>query len=353
MNRLSSNRFCDASGENVAMDGLSRREFIKEAAIGATAVSLLAGVSGCAASPAPPRTTQANRFMKNGKALMVVVEGTDIGKMLETGLDKLGSLHANGQPKSMAIKPNADSAHPYPVNIEMAVVRPLIQSMRDSGTESIVVCDAPTTGMDKDRAFKGLGYFELEKQTGVKVIGGDCGARSQFVSVRDDRWEVSQSVGVFRPLHEAPFIINVVVPKRHVVSRLTCALKNHFGSVYGPERWAIHKKSREQANGNILFDKTLVEFADAVRSELTIVDARSLLIKNGPKLKGRSEIKEQVNRLILCGDMVATDLYCADLMKEHDDTFDPEMIALQLEYGEKIGLGTMDRSKLEIIEIST
>jgi uncharacterized protein (DUF362 family) len=333
-------------------DSVSRREFIRDAAMGVTAASLLAGVSGCSASPVPPRVTQTNLYLKNEKTLLIVVEGTDINKMLEAGLDELGGLHPNGHPKSMAIKPNADSAHPYPVNIEVDIVGPLIGLMKGLGTEKITICDAPNTGMDKDRAFAGLGYHELEKQDGVKVIGGDAGAKSQFVSVRDDRWEASQNIGVFRPLHEAAFMINVVVPKRHVASRLTCAMKNHFGSVYGPLRWAVHAKAQEESAGNELFDKTLVEFADAVRSELTIVDARSLLIKHGPKLKGRAEVKSGLNKLILCGDMVATDAYCADLMKEHDDTFDPEMIALQLEYGEKLGLGTIDKSKIEVVEIS-
>ena len=335
----------------ILKDRVSRREFIREAAMGATAASLLAGVSGCSASPVPPRTTQANRFMRNGKALLVVVEGTDIGKMLEVGLNELGSLHPNWHPESLAIKTNTDSAHPYPVNIEVELVRPLLQNLKDSGAGKIVICDAPTTGMDKDRAFAGLGYHDLEKEDGIRVIGGDAGAKSQFVSVRDDRWEVSPSIGVFRPLHQAPFVINAVVPKRHVASRLTCAMKNHFGSVYGPQRWTAHTKGREESAGAALFDKTLVEFADAVRSELTIVDARSLLIKDGPKLKGRAEVKKNVNRLILCGDMVATDAYCADLMKEHDDTFDPEMIALQLAYAEKLGLGTSKKEEIDIIEL--
>lgn len=341
-----------ALGERVLRDGISRREFIREAAMGAASVSVVASLSGCSASPEPPRTAHANRFMSNGKTKLVVVEGTDIGKMLEAGLDELGSFHQNGHPGSMTIKTNTDSVDPYPVNIGVDLVRPLVQYMQDSGTESVVVCDAPTTGMDKDRAFSGLGYFDMEKQAGVKVVAGDAGARSQFVSVRNDRWEVSQNVGVFRPLHKASFVINVVVPKRHVASRLTCALKNHFGSVYGPHRWAAHRKTREETNGTELFDKALVEFADAVRPELNVVDARSLLTRHGPKLRGRAEIKEHVNKLILCGDMVATDAYCADLMKQYDDTFDPEMIAVQLGYAQKLGLGSMEKSKVDIVEVS-
>ncbi|MBI5116926.1 DUF362 domain-containing protein [Candidatus Poribacteria bacterium] len=290
--------------------------------------------------------------MSNGKAVLLVVEGTDTGKMLEAGLSRLNSFAPDWMPKSLAMKTNTDSADPYPVNIDMELIQPMVRYIKDSGTEDVIICDAPTTGMDKDRAFKGLGYFALEKQSGVRIVAGDAGARSQFVPVRDDRWEISQSIDVFRPLHEASFIINVVVPKRHVAARLTCALKNHFGSVYGPERWSAHRKAEEGADGTKLFDKTLSEFADAVRPELTIVDARSLLTKDGPKLRGRSEVKRNINKLILSGDMVATDAYCADLMKKYDDTFDPEMIALQLSYAEEIGLGTTQKNNIEIVEVS-
>ena len=341
-----------ASMNRNSRERVSRREFIKETAIGATAVSLSTGVFGCAASPVPPRTTHTNRFMTNEKAILLVVEGTDAGKMLEAGLNRLNSLAPGWMPERLAIKTNTDSADPYPVNIDMELMGPMVQYIKDSGTENLIVCDAPTTGMDKNRAFKGLGYFELEKQSGVKIVAGDAEARSQYVPVRDDQWEVSQSVGVFRPLHEATFIINVVVPKRHVSARFTCALKNHFGSVYGPERWAIHRKASEERDGRRLFDKTLAEFADAVRPELTIVDARSLLARHGPKLRGRSEVKRNINKLILSGDMVATDAYCADLMKKYDDTFDPEMISSQLEYAQKLGLGTIDKAKIEIMEVS-
>lgn len=331
---------------------VSRRMFIGKAVKGAAAVSVIGGLSRCAPTPIPPRSNRANLFLENGKTLLVVVEGTNMKKMIEAGLDKIGGLGRHSSAKHLTVKTNTDSADPYPVNIDLELAHPLVQCLQDFGVEGITFCDAPTTGINKDRAFAGLGYFDLEKQKGVKVVAGDAGAKSQYVSVRDERWEACKSVGVFRPLHEASFIINAVVPKRHVAARFTCALKNHFGSVYGPERWAVHREGREESSGVELFDKALVEFADAVRPELTIVDARSLLTRHGPKIRGRSEVKDGVNKLILCGDMVAADRYCADLMKKYDDTFDPEMIALQLEYAEKIGLGTLQKDQIEFIEVS-
>jgi hypothetical protein len=89
-----------------------------------------------------------------------------------------------------------------------------------------------------------------------------------------------------------------------------------------------------------------------VRPELTIIDARSLLIKSGPAFRpGQSEIKPNVNRLIICGDMVATDAYCAQLLAKYDESFEKERrVAGQLAYAERLGLGTKDLSQVEIIE---
>ena len=152
-------------------------------------------------------------------------------------------------------------------------------------------------------------------------------------------------------MYEADVVVNLPMVKRHDVARFTCALKNHFGSVYFPLRQVAHRALRSGDAGKEFFDRSLAEFADSVRCELNIVDGRSLLIRNGPNLSGNAEIKSGVNRIILCGDMLATDVYCSQLMQEHDDTFSPDMISVQLETAEKLGLGVRDLNNVVIKEI--
>lgn len=149
-------------------------------------------------------------------------------------------------------------------------------------------------------------------------------------------------------------MINLPVAKRHHAADFTCALKNNFGCTYDTFRMLAHSKlSREKETGLEFFDQSLVEFADAVSPELTIVDARSLLIKSGPTYKpGKSEIKDGVNKLILSCDKVAVDSYCADLMEKYDETFQKEKrVERQLEYARYLGLGTEDLNQVEMIEI--
>ncbi len=60
-----------------------------------------------------------------------------------------------------------------------------------------------------------------------------------------------------------------------------------------------------------------------------------------------------MNRLILSGDMVAVDSYCADLMQKYDETFQKEKrVERQLEYARHLGLGTKDLNQVETIEIT-
>ena len=98
------------------------------------------------------------------------------------------------------------------------------------------------------------------------------------------------------------------------------------------------------------FERRLVEFADAVRPELTLVDARSVLARNGPE---SGDVVSGVRRMILSGDMVAVDAYCAHLLAEHDATFSPEMISEQLRHAQSLGLGQPDLSQIQVVEVAT
>ena len=147
-------------------------------------------------------------------------------------------------------------------------------------------------------------------------------------------------------IHEAPVIVSLPLVKRHGSARFTCALKIHFGSVAlgGPAGGAQERGQQGY------FDQRLVHFADAAKPQLNVVDARALLARSGPGLSAGAEIVRGVNRIVLCGDMVATDAYCARLLARHDPTFAVEMIDRQLKHAGELGLGTADLDAVKIVE---
>jgi uncharacterized protein (DUF362 family) len=292
-----------------------------------------------------------NLFMEGEKPLLVVVEGTDLSKMLEAGLDALGGLGRLVEGKKLVLKPNVVASQPPPVTTDVEMTRMLAEFARRDGAGSITVCDANSSGVGKAGKFEALGFPARLKEAGIPLDAVDFGDRMAHVFVTNDKWRAHPTIGVVRTLYEADAIINLPMVKRHGASRFTCALKNHFGSVYGPLRFVAHRKLSSSEDGKVFFDQALAEFADAVRPELNVVDGRSLLARRGPTLEGGSEIKK-VNRIVLCGDMLATDVYCARLMEEHDDSFSMDMISVQLETAERLGLGTGDLSNVVIKEIT-
>jgi hypothetical protein len=59
------------------------------------------------------------------------------------------------------------------------------------------------------------------------------------------------------------------------------------------------------------------------------------------------------HKLILCGDIVATDVYCAGILESLDDAFTAASAMSTVDNAVSLGLGTSDLNQIEIIEIST
>ena len=178
-----------------------------------------------------------------------------------------------------------------------------------------------------------------------EIRGPASGLRSDFEKTEGPR------IRVARRLQQAPVIINLPVLKRHMEGKITSALKNHVGSVYGPHRWIAHAMAQKNHD---YFDRKIAEFASAVRPELTITDVRSIQAVFGPFRRPETKIIDNVNHLIITGDMVAADVMALELMKRYDNTFTSKMEAIvkqQHEYAKELGIGTSDLSKLEVIKI--
>jgi len=330
---------------------VSRRKFIHTAAVGAAAAAIAGPHFACSAGSNAPRKGLGNIFMEGDKPLLVVVEGDDLGRMLEAGLDAIGGLDKLVSGKRAVLKPNIVATQPPPVTTDIEMVVAVADHVRRAGATSVTTCDACSSGVTTADKFKGLGYPPRLEKEGIPLDAVDFSDRMAHVFVSKPAWKSHPTIGVVKTLYEADVIISLPMVKRHDGARFTCALKNHFGSVYFPLRQVAHQKRKLGDDGRKFFDVALAEFADSARSELNIVDARSLLMRSGPTLKGRSEVKPGINRLILCGDMVATDVYCAQLMQEHDDTFSIDMISLQLETAENLGLGVRNLSDVVVKEI--
>jgi len=296
------------------------------------------------APPGPPWPARKSAALEPRKLL-----ARDWATCSWSALGGLGKLVSG---REVVLKPNILNAQPYPVTTPVETVIAIGKHAQKAGATSITACDGNSGSSARAVKFEGLGYPAALKAEGFKMDAVGFDDKLSHIFVKKEGWRSHPTIGVAKTLHEADVIINIPVVKRHDGARFTCALKNHFGSVYGSLRFIAHgKMQKEGDSGKEFFDVALAEFADSVRPELNIVDARTLLMRAGPSMKPNSEAKEGINRIVLCGDMIATDLYCSQLMAENDDTYSTDMISVQIEAAQRLGLGVGDLNNVAIKEI--
>jgi uncharacterized protein (DUF362 family) len=323
-------------------------------------------------SPLTRRESANLALGSDGKPLLVIIEGEDIDAMLEAGLEAIGGLgRIIGHNRQVVLKPNTNQRDPFPSITAPETLRAVASRCRKAGAEHIVVHEDHKFDMDP--------YYAPDELPGMDIQLSFSHDVSHYVLVEYEKWhgdldpEVAfKDVELTKPannlqdgfqktegpclriahqLQKAPVIINMPVLKRHFGGQMSSALKNHFGSVYGAHRWIAHGTLQTDRD---YYDRKLVEFASAVRPELTITDARSIQAVAGPFRLPETKIIKGVNRLIISGDMIAADVVAMDVVKRFDDTFTPTNEAIvrrQHEHAEELGLGSGDLSKCEIIEL--
>ena len=345
---------------------ITRRNFLKRLSTGALTLSSFETFSKFAlaeTSDLPVLGTQTgnpflrenwkNPFVRDGESLLVIVEGKDKTRMLEAGIEALGGIEGIIKEKEAVIKPNFVSPQPYPVTTDPDFAIAIANYLKKAGSKKIIICDAPGSDLygGKDRKFKFHKMFEKGEKAGVEVIATDSMKKEEFIDQKRKEWEANPVISVNRTVLKAPVIINTVVLKKHSAARMSCSLKNNFGTVLQTLRTNAHIKSSQGEEGMKFYMKTISEFADAVRPDLNIVDANSIMLREHLISLG-GEVKTGINKMILGGDMVAIDVYCAKLLEKHDSTFSADMVSITQSYAEKLGLGTSDLSKVKIIEIT-
>ncbi len=336
-----------------AVTGCDRRSFLRRALEAGAGASLLGGLgSGCGMRVPACKSVPPNLFVEGGRPLLVSVEGEDLAAMMKAGLEALGGLDKlRGLGRQALLKGSYVAPQPYPVSTSADVIVAVSQAMKAVGFERTTLFEAHGThlvpALAPEAGMRRVGVLDEVQRQGVEVLAADFFERDDFRLVRNPAWPIASAVAVHRAIHEAPVIVSLPPVKRHGSARFTSALKIHFGSVSMADRLVAHKN--ERAKG--YFDERLVHFADAAKPQLNVVDARALLARSGPSLSAGSEIVRGVNRIVLCGDMVASDAYCARLLARHDPTFSVEMIDRQLAHARELKLGIADLDAVKIVEL--
>ncbi len=340
-------------GDKKKSNGLTRRDFLKGLS-GAAASAIVLGACDDASrtNPQPetppenilaPRSKANNVFVNGaGKPILVCVTGKNFGEMLAAGLDKLGGLSrliaAN---QDVLIKPNCNAIDEYPGISDANSLVSIVGEVKKVTSGTVSVGDQGYHGASGVYAHAGID--PLVEQAGAKLL-----YMEKTYQVKRSAWSLNvKDFKVYSDIYDAPIILNVGLLKRHHTAGFTCAIKNNVGTVEGPGAISTRRFLHYDAAD---FCEVVAEIAGVVNPELNIIDARTILTVNGPT--SSAGVPVDVNKLVLCGDIVATDTYCERILSALDNSPVDSRCWGSINYAESLGLGTSDLDKVEIVEIT-
>jgi uncharacterized protein (DUF362 family) len=344
-----------AIGKSDKIEGgnLTRRDFLKSLS-GAAAAAVVLGACDEASRTDPqpetpqenilaPRSKATNVFVNNaGKPILVCVTGRNFELMLAAGLAQLGGLSrliaAN---QDVLIKPNCNAVDEYPGISEVNSLVSIVKEVKKVTSGTVSVGDQGYH--DSSSVYPHAGIDPLVEQAGAKLLDME-----KTYQVKRSGWSLNvKDFKVYSEIYDAPVILNTGVLKRHHTAGFSCAIKNNVGTVAGPGATSTRHYLHYDAPD---FCEVVAEIAGAVNPELNIIDARTILTVQGPS--SSAGVPVDVNKLILCGDIVATDTYCERILSANDDSPVDSRCWGSTSYAEALGLGTSDLSKVEIVEIT-
>ena len=299
------------------MHPIHRRDFLKTAA-----------ATVAAAAFAPQRLFAE---APSAAARLVVVHGTDIPRMVETGIQALGGWSGfvqKGQRVTLKVNAAWASTPEQGGNTHPALVEAAIRACQAAGAASVTLPENPCSPAAK--AFEMSGIGAVAKRTGARLYEPDDD--TDFVAVDFPDGKTLKTAAVVREVVETDCLINMPVAKSHGGAILTVSMKNWMGSVR--ERGFWHRAGLHQC---------IADFNTRIQARLIIVDATRIMLTNGPRGPGKLETPNQV---LFGTDPVAVDAYAATLFKK-----EPFSIPhIQIAHDTGIGCGDLSKVAIEHLQ---
>lgn len=259
-------------------------------------------------------------------------EEENIYTLLKKALELLGGIESLiKKEEKILLKPNLLKR----AEVEKAVItHPVVvgafaRILREKGYQNLVLADSCGHGTTK-AVIKGTGMDTYLEKYEIPAID-----YSQGISVKYPQGVQAKEFVIPKELLESDCVISLCKMKTHALERVTGAVKNSYGFIYG-----LHK-----AKGHTLypsadsFARMLVDLNKYVAPRLYVMDGIVAMEGNGPGSGDPTPMKV----MLVSKDPVALDSVFCRLVH-----LKPEMVPTNY-HGEKMGLGTWKEEEIELL----
>ena len=176
----------------------------------------------------------------------------------------------------IVIKPNMVMAKSpdFPATTHPLVVKAVIRWLKEQGMQHITIAES-SGGLYNVEAMKhvyhvcGMDALSPEAELNMDFSAQTVNCPSGFKN---------HSFHLITPIVEADYIINICKLKTHAMTGYSGGIKNLFGTIPGLEKPQMHYRWPEIED----FSNMLLELAQTVAPQLTVIDAIDAMEGNGP-----------------------------------------------------------------------
>ena len=207
----------------------------------------------------------------------------------------------------IVIKPNLVMAKSpdFPATTHPLVIKAVIRWLREQGMQHITI-EESSGGLYNAEAMKHVYHV-----CGMDTLGEGAELNMDFSAqtVNCPAGFKNHSFHLITPIVEADYIINICKLKTHAMTGYSGGIKNLFGTIPGLEKPQMHYRWPEIED----FSNMLLELAQTVTPQLTVIDAIDAMEGNGPT-GGKPRL---VGSLAASRDPFALDMVCASLVHQN------------------------------------
>ena len=259
-------------------------------------------------------------------------EEEEIYSLLKKGFSLLGGVESLiGKEEQILLKPNllkkaeiekAVITHPI-------VVGALARILREEGYNRIMLADSCGNGTTS-KVIQGTGMDAYLEKYHIPAVD-----YKEPVMVSYPQGIQAKDFILPKELTEADCVISVSKMKTHALERITGAVKNSYGFIYGRQKAIGHTRYPSADS----FARMLADLNKMVKPRLYLMDGIVAMEGNGP---GAGD-PVPMNVLLMSTDPVALDSVFARLVY-----LDPALVPTNY-HGEKMGLGTWKEEEISIL----
>ena len=255
--------------------------------------------------PAEAPPVRKPRLTEGGRSLVAMVRGRSRAEAVRLAVELLGGVRrALDPPGPVLLKPNFNSADPFPASTHPDHLQAVVDLLREAGLAEIALGEmGGLLSLPARDNFERWGMAAFEARNGVEVLRFD-----------EEPWVRARVPGAVRWGGEIHCIGRLLRPGQHVVSlptmkshgggpRFSLSLKNGYGFVHPRDRVRAHwvpQMAEMIMESNLLYTPSLV-----------VLDGTKCWIAGGPYTG-----EERTSNVVIAGDdRVAVDVVGASVVR--------------------------------------